>query len=92
MNEVCCGKEDVTISQVNSCLTRLAEEINRAGEIQEKVMQRTVSVVMAFPVKVPAEDQEKESLVPLARELRQLTTMLKEQSDSYDALLRNMEL
>jgi len=81
-------------SQIKKELNLLANEIERAEVLQNKIHTRISGILQQVPPNADMQEDEKvgECLVPLADEIHVLVCRLQHIADVYDTMLSRIEL
>jgi len=86
------GKQDIQQGQVELCLSRMREEVDKATKTQHDIEEKLSVILRNEPPKDVAEKAFEDSLVPLALRIQEFTIQIVDTTNNYQSILSRMEL
>jgi len=86
------GKQDIQQGQIELCLSRMREELDKATKTQLDIEEKLSVILRNEPPKDVAEKAFEDSLVPLALRIQEFTIQIVSTTNNYQSILSRMEL
>ena len=85
-------KQDIQQSQIELCLSRMCEELDKAAKTQLDIEKKLFAVLKNEPPLDVTEKAFDDSLVPLALRIQEFTIQIASITYSYQNILNRIEL